>query len=70
MWGLIVGTCLFVIQADSDNDREARHEAVCVVRVALLDLYDFAEEISGPSADINEVRARLNRIIPQDGCPR
>lgn len=69
MWALIAGTSGFVVRADNQQDQQARKEAVCVVRLALNDLYDFAEELGSPADVINEARARLDRLIPDLDCP-
>jgi hypothetical protein len=73
MWGLIVGTCGFVIQADKDQDEQARRTAVCIVRTALNDLYDFVEESRAAAGrtdneDIEGARARLDRAVPDEDC--
>ena len=70
MWLMIAGTCVLVIRADADDDEKARHEAVCVVRLALSDFYDFIEEVRGPSIELSQLRMRLDNILPDEDCVR
>lgn len=68
MWLLVFGGYAVGIVANNSQEADARHEAVCAVRLAFTDLYDFIEELRGPSAELTEVRARLDRVLPDDDC--
>lgn len=68
MWLLIFGTYVVGLVADNSREAEARHVAVCVTRTALDSLYDYAEELQGPTPEIAEARARLDRVIPDEDC--
>ena len=66
MWILIVIASGGVIWGDNQEALDTRHETVCVVKIAFNDLYDFAEELSGPSEDLARARVRLNALFPDD----
>lgn len=68
MWALIFGTYATGLVVDNQREADARRVAVCIVRLALNDLYDYAEELQGPSPEIDEARARLDRVIPDEDC--
>lgn len=68
MWTLIIGTCVFVVQADNNADEKARHEAVCVVRFVMSDFINFAEELGGPADVLEQWRMRLDHVIPDENC--
>lgn len=68
MWLLVFGGYGAGLLADNRAEADARHQAVCVVRLALGGLYDYAEELQGPTPEISEARARLDATIPDDGC--
>lgn len=66
MWVLIFASFGAGILSNNSKQDDARHEAICTVRLALNDLYDFAEELG--STEATEARARLDRLIPDDDC--
>lgn len=66
MWALIVAACGGVIWGDNERAQETRRDAVCTVEVALGDLYDFVEELRGPSADLDKARVRLAALFEED----
>lgn len=66
MWALIFASFGAGVLSNNSKQDDARHEAVCTVRLALNDLYNFAEELG--SLDAAEARARLDRLIPDDDC--
>lgn len=66
MWALIFASFGAGILSNNSKQDDARHEAVCTVRLALSDLYDFAEELGSTQA--REAQARLDRLIPDDNC--
>ena len=72
MWVLIFGTYTAGLVADNDREGDARRDAVCVavdvVQIALGDLYDYAEELQGPTPEIAGARARLEKLTEVGDC--
>lgn len=70
IWLLIFGGFGYQLLNDSWQDAEARQSAKCVVRVALLDVYDFADELGASSEFTDGARARLDLVLPGTNCDR